>query len=91
VIVALSLTIAGAALLSGTKSRLLVGDDASLLKLFSGVVFLVPIAIFFQLQMQMSRSRRDLDCHRRQATGELDRMIGALQERPVTDAPSPRK
>jgi hypothetical protein len=81
VIVAVSLVIAGGALLSGAEIRSLFGDDASLLKLLGGAVFLVLIAIFFQQQTHIRQSRRDLDRHYQQASGDLDRMIGALRER----------
>jgi hypothetical protein len=81
VIVAVSLVIAGGALLSGAEIRSLLGDDASLLKLLGGAVFLVLIAIFFQQQTQIRQNLHDLDRHYQQASGDLDRMIGALRER----------
>jgi hypothetical protein len=91
VIVAVSLVIAGGALFSGFEIHSLLGDDASLLKLLGGAVFLVLIAIFLQQQTNILQNRHDLDRRYGQSSRDLNGMIGALRERTATDALSRRK
>lgn len=87
VIVAVSLAVAGGVWLSGVEIRALASDEASLLKLLGGALLLVLIAVFFQQQTRVRQGQRDMERHFTEASGQLDRMISALEDRQKRAAP----
>ncbi|AXS41916.1 hypothetical protein [Breoghania sp. L-A4] len=84
VLVALSLAVAAAALLTGEEILSLSANAISLYKLLGGAALLVCISAYFQQQQRITERRSEFSRMHALADDELARMAGALKARMET-------